>query len=402
MTFLTLPTSPGFTTSSFGLTSNTQLFRSPLSGQTQTIEHPGARWKANYTLPPMKRAQAALWQSFLLQLRGGAGRFYGYDADAKQPRGSALQVVTASRNEIRNSELLGAQLGVIGSGGLLPTNWGLSTVSGITREITGLGSENGINYIQLRFSGTPTSTYQTLSFDGTQQIAAAEGQDWAASFAYKLAGGSLTNIAAVQIILAALQSNGSSALNSYGTLPVVDGTWRQGSYARTLLDTTPDTAFVRPGLYLKLTAGMPIDITLRLGQMQLERGSSASSYIPTFGTPRTRGTGACVDGAGQSGSSLKTWNWQPSQNGVLKTGDYVAYDTPQGRTLHLVTSDVNSDATGRATLPLEPPLRASPNDNAPLILQNASCLMALDDSSVVWQTNAQGIYTLSFAAEERF
>jgi len=83
MTILSLPGSPAFASSQFGLVSNTQTFISPLSGQSQSIERPGARWRADYTLPPMKRAQAAAWQALLLQLRGGAGRFYGYDPDAR-------------------------------------------------------------------------------------------------------------------------------------------------------------------------------------------------------------------------------------------------------------------------------------------------------------------------------
>lgn len=88
MTTLTMPTTPGFLDSRFGLRARTQVFESPLSGALQTLELPGALWVATYSLPPMTRAQAAAWQAFLVDLGGRAGRFWGYDPDARSPRGA--------------------------------------------------------------------------------------------------------------------------------------------------------------------------------------------------------------------------------------------------------------------------------------------------------------------------
>ncbi len=90
MPTLTMPSTPGFRASRFGLMANTQTFRSPLDGTVQTLELTGARWRVNYELPPMKRAQAAAWTAFLTELLGWAGRFFGFDPDARSPRGSGL------------------------------------------------------------------------------------------------------------------------------------------------------------------------------------------------------------------------------------------------------------------------------------------------------------------------
>ena len=90
MPTLTMPAAPGFRASRFGLIANTQTFRSPLDGTVQTLELTGARWQVNYELPPMTRAQAAAWIAFLTDLLGSAGRLYGFDPDARAPRGSAL------------------------------------------------------------------------------------------------------------------------------------------------------------------------------------------------------------------------------------------------------------------------------------------------------------------------
>ncbi len=401
MTILTLPTSPAFASSSFGLVSNTQVFENPLTGQTQTLERPGARWQAQYTLPPMKRAQAAVWQSFFMQLRGGGGRFYGYDADAKTPRGSALASPNAGRNEIRNGNALGAQTGTVGSGAVAPTYWAFGGAVGLTRSITGIGVDNGISYIDVRFAGTPTAN-TSLTFDNGTQVACAEGEVWTGSFYYKLAGGGLTNINAVQQFISQTQSNGTININTYSNVGTVDSTWRRAVFTRTLSDTTPDTVRLKNGLYLSLNSGQAIDITLRIGHCQLEKASSASDYVPTAGTARVRGAGARVDGNAVAGNTLATWNWQPNLANILRAGDYVAFDTAMGRALHMVLADVNSDANGRAVLQLEPPLRTPPPDNTALITSSASCIMALNEASINWQVDAQGVYRLAFSAIERF
>lgn len=201
MTTLNLPASPAFSTSKFGLESNTQTFLSPLSRSVQTLELPGARWMATYVLPPMKRAEAAAWQAFFVKLRGQAGRFYAFDPDARTPRGVA--------------------------------------------------------------TGTPL-----------------------------------------------------------------------------------------------------------------------------------------IDGGNQTGGALTTKGWTPSVTGILLAGDYVAYDTAAGRQLHMVTADADSDGSGEAALSVEPPIRVSPQDDASLIVTDASCTMMLAAPEIVWDAGQTGVYSLTFDAVE--
>lgn len=89
MTVYSFPSTPAFRRSSFGKVANTRSFTSPLNGRTQTVELPGARWQASYTLPAMKRAKAAAWIAWLTRMQGMAGRFYAFDPDARSPRGTA-------------------------------------------------------------------------------------------------------------------------------------------------------------------------------------------------------------------------------------------------------------------------------------------------------------------------
>lgn len=86
---ISMPVTPNFTRSRFGLETNTRLYHNPITNTTKRALLSGARWTASYTLPKMTRDQAALWQSFFLQLEGGVNTFYGFDPDARIPRGVA-------------------------------------------------------------------------------------------------------------------------------------------------------------------------------------------------------------------------------------------------------------------------------------------------------------------------
>ena len=88
MTTESLPSTPAFQASRFGLRANSAAFASPLTQTVQTQSFLGDRWYASYTLPPMLRAKAEPWLMLLAKLGGRAGRFYGYDPDAKTPRGT--------------------------------------------------------------------------------------------------------------------------------------------------------------------------------------------------------------------------------------------------------------------------------------------------------------------------
>lgn len=62
---------------------------SPFTFAQQIFRHQGQRWEADITLPPMARADAEQWASFLLRLRGQYGTFLLGDPLNATPRGSA-------------------------------------------------------------------------------------------------------------------------------------------------------------------------------------------------------------------------------------------------------------------------------------------------------------------------
>jgi len=63
--------------------------QSPFTFQQQIVAHPGQRWAASISLPPMKRQDAESWVAFLLSLYGQVGTFLLSDPNCPAPRGTA-------------------------------------------------------------------------------------------------------------------------------------------------------------------------------------------------------------------------------------------------------------------------------------------------------------------------
>ena len=90
---LTLPTATGVITQNFSLTRAVAVTTSPFTFQTQVHQHQGEFWRTVISLPPMLRANANIWLSFLLQLRGRRGTFKIGDQDAKTITGAATGTI---------------------------------------------------------------------------------------------------------------------------------------------------------------------------------------------------------------------------------------------------------------------------------------------------------------------
>lgn len=83
---------------SFGIKYNTQVNVSSLSGATQTIEIPGARWVATLSFDDLEAYEGRVMAAFLAELRGAGGRFYLYDHTHTSPRGAASGAETVTVN----------------------------------------------------------------------------------------------------------------------------------------------------------------------------------------------------------------------------------------------------------------------------------------------------------------
>ena len=84
---------------------------SPFTFSEQTFVHPGQRWTASVTLPPMKRDYAEQWISFLMSLKGRQGYFLLFDPNAETIQGTVTGVV-----RVNGASQIGSSLTVDGLG----------------------------------------------------------------------------------------------------------------------------------------------------------------------------------------------------------------------------------------------------------------------------------------------
>lgn len=130
-------------------------------------------------------------------------------------------------------------------------------------------------------------------------------------------------------------------------------------------------------------------------------GGSAGRFYgfdPINQTPRGTITGSTllVAGGSQTGKTLDC-DGAALSTLVLKKGDYF---TVNGE-LKVCTADCTSDGSGDITLTFTPSLRASPADNAPVTIENATCtMMLIDDQQAFYDLDEFQLLGLRFSAVE--
>jgi hypothetical protein len=211
-----------------------------------------------------------------------------------------LLVEEQRTNSIRNNTMVGA---VAGTPGTLPTNWAVTGLGTLTREIVGTGTVNGINYVDIRFSGTTSTTQLSVRFDSANAIAAANGQTWTFSWWQSIVAGSTTNLTP-QVPSILLFDATVAFLGGVGfTAATFNSTSIFTRQSGSGLIATANTAFAQPQINLLFASGVAIDITLRIGLPQLEQGAFATSPIPTTTAAVTRS----ADVASITGSAFSSW-----------------------------------------------------------------------------------------------
>jgi len=101
---------------------------------------------------------------------------------------------------------------------------------------------------------------------------------------------------------------------------------------------------------------------------------------------------ALVDGAAQVGNVLETDKWPLSTDELMVKDDYFTIN----HELKQLTENVDSDATGKATLIFEPPIRVSPADNDPIIYSKPYGRFLLQDYQERTSKTFETSYSLEF------
>lgn len=102
-----------------------------------------------------------------------------------------------------------------------------------------------------------------------------------------------------------------------------------------------------------------------------------------------------VNGGSQTGSSVESDGWPANMESLLKAGDYIGIN---GR-LYMVTADVDSDASGEATISIWPNIRAI-NDNDEIKITERSSTFRLTSPNIEYNINIAKAYGVSISILE--
>ena len=232
-----------------------------------------------------------------------------FDFDPVTGECLGLLIEEGRQNLVRNNTAQGA---VVGTPGTAPTNsYFYIFPSGISREITAIGVENGITYFDVRYYGTSASTGE---ISWAPQVATLSpvtvGQTVSASVYLKVVSGDFTSIGSLSIrVLDYGPGYLRESSTPYSTSLLQSPTLLRYSHTRTTGASTTGVVF---SITLNKTASGPVDVTLRIGMPQIEVGSFPTSVIPTFGTAVTR----TADNASITGSNFTEW-YNPSEGTIV-------------------------------------------------------------------------------------
>ena len=259
-----------------------------------------------------------------------------FDFNPSTLAAQGLLIEESRTNSIRNNTMQGA---VAGTPGTNPTNWIVgATADGLTKEIVGTGTQNGITYVDIRWSGTSGtgSTTTLATFEANNQIAALNTQTWAGSSFIALVGGTLTNVSLLELRIRYLDSGGSVLQQGGVSVSSATATLQRFSTAQTAANAS--IAFVNLSVLGDFVNSSAVDFTLRIGLPQLEQGAFATSVIPTTTTALTRSADV---------ASVNTLSpWFNSVNGTLYVQGILVGGTNFPYQAALVGSNANNDSIG--------------------------------------------------------
>ena len=223
-----------------------------------------------------------------------------FDHDPVTGECLGLMIEEQRGNLVRNNTAQGA---VVGTPGTNPTNsYFFISPSGISREITSIGTENGITYFDVRYYGTSTSTGEiSWAPQGANITPVTAGQTVTSSVYLKYISGDFTNISNLSIrILDYGPGYLRESSTSYATSLLQSSIPLRYTHTRT---TGADTTGVVFSITLNKNASGPVDVTIRIGMPQIEIGSFVTSVIPTSGSTVTR----TPDNASMTGTNFSDW-----------------------------------------------------------------------------------------------
>lgn len=352
--------------------------QSPFTFAQQIVAHPGQRWAASISLPPMKRQDAENWIAFLLSLKGQVGTFLLGDPNAVNHQGTALKNKLLYTQQFDNAYWAKARVTVTADAIAAPDT---TTTADSMVETAVLGTHTVARSINYTAGVTYTLSVYVKPI-GTRNVridlpSAAFGGTTAAFF----------DVTAGTVI--------STTGSPIATITDAGNGWFRCTTTKTA------TATIGASLNIYAAVGTSTSYTgdgvsgLYLWGAQVEEGSVATTY-----QQNGAGNSPLVNGAGQTGGTLNIDNCSISEVGYLLAGDYLQIGSGSGAQLYKVLTQVDTSATGTAAVDIWPNLRTSPADNAAITLINTKGRFRLKDNISQWSINEISSYGITFDCVE--
>ncbi len=123
---------------------------------------------------------------------------------------------------------------------------------------------------------------------------------------------------------------------------------------------------------------------------------------PNRATPRGSASSApgspAINGASQTGSSIAIDGLPASATGYLKSGDYVQFGSASTATLHKVLTQIDTNASGQATLDIWPNVVSASADGSTVVVTNARGRWRLNSGQRDRSIDGSSLYGITFAA----
>lgn len=273
---------------------------------------------------------------------------------------AGLWTEPARTNSCRNGDCANSTNGVIGSGGVLPTGFSIETASGLTTEVIGSGTVNGISYFDLKISGTPAGNYDFL-FATTTSNSANVGNTWIQSMWMQIVAGDLTNISSVNIKIDERDAAGALLQSNVASCAVGSATLTRFFTDYTFQNTGAGRA--TPGMRIIATGA--INITLRIAGIQFERvknnitngtaqaGSAntitlAASYTGNS-TAIVAGYKVCITGGTGAGQTRDVLTWNSGTKVITTSTNWTT--NPDATSVYAVYANTQSYGGPSSYLP---------------------------------------------------
>ena len=188
------------------------------------------------------------------------GNWSQFASNVARITNKGLLIEESRTNNIRNNSGQGA---VVGTPGTPPTNWQI-VLQTIASSIVGAGSENGIDYVDIRLNGnTAAIDHINIYFELPGQIAATQGQTWACSSFIKLISGSMSGLSpsGLQLIV---EERGAGGIylgwGGSGPLTLTNAALTTQRYVTVYTTVGAGIQSVLPGIIVFFIANQALDI----------------------------------------------------------------------------------------------------------------------------------------------